>query len=79
MKSLLSVLLSLFILTSFLHGQSTVQLFLEDFNGPNLYFQLNSAGLGSNSGNNTWVINNSYDGMGVKPNTTSQDSTFGGK
>ena len=79
MKSLLSVLLSLFILTSFLHGQSTVQLFLEDFNGPNLYFQLNSAGLGSNSGNNTWVINNSYDGMGVKPNTTSQDSTFGGQ
>ncbi len=79
MKLFLSSIIVLFSSVVPFFGQSTVQLFLEDFNGPNLYFQLNSGGVGSDSGNNKWVINNSYDGMGVKPNTTSQDSTYGGQ
>ena len=75
-----SSLMTLFLMSApVAYGQSTVQLFLEDFNGPNLYFQLNSGGLGQESGNNKWVINNAYDGFGVKPNTTSQDSTYGGQ
>lgn len=75
-----SSLIALFLMSApVAYGQSTVQLFLEDFNGPNLYFQLNSGGLGQESGNNKWVINNAYDGFGVKPNTTSQDSTYGGQ
>jgi gliding motility-associated-like protein len=79
MKVLSSFLLLIFIGLFNVCSQTTVQLFLEDFNGPNLNFQLNSGAVGSSNGNNKWVINNSYDGMGVKPNTTSQDSTYGGQ
>ena len=59
-------------------AQSAVQLFTEDFNTPTTSFSLNSTGFGSNIGSNQWIINNEYDGMGIKPNTTSQDSTYGG-
>ena len=79
MKGFSSFLALIFLAFLNVFSQSTVQLFIEDFNGPNLNFQLNSGAVGLNSGNNKWIINNSYDGMGVKPNTTSQDSTYGGQ
>jgi gliding motility-associated-like protein len=79
MKGFSSFLALIFLALFNVFSQSTVQLFIEDFNGPNLNFQLNSGAVGLNSGNNKWIINNSYDGMGVKPNTTSQDSTYGGQ
>ena len=58
--------------------QTTVQLFIEDFNNFNTTFSLNSGSIGLDNGPNKWTINSEYDGMGVKPNTTSQDSTYGG-
>ena len=79
MKVLSSLLTLIFLGFFNVSSQTTVQLFLEDFNGPNLNFQLNTGSVGLYNGNNKWVINNSYDGMGVKPNTTSQDSTYGGQ
>ena len=59
-------------------SQSTVQLFIEDFNGFNSTVTLNSGSIGTNTGSNKWIINSEYDGLGIRPNTTSQDSTYGG-
>ena len=58
MKLFLSSIIVLFSSVVPFFGQSTVQLFLEDFNGPNLYFQLNSGGVGSDLGNNKVLVNN---------------------
>lgn len=62
------------------NAQQTIQLFAEDFNtGSSPNFQLNAAnGLGSNIGSNQWVVNNSYNGTGGNPITTSQSNTVSG-
>ncbi len=59
-------------------GQTTVQLFIEDFNSFSNTFVLNSGSVGVDNGMNQWIINNEFDGLGIRPNTTSQDSTYGG-
>jgi len=59
-------------------AQSIIQLFVEDFNNNPNTFILNSGSVGGNIGNNKWIINSEYNGQGIKPNTTSQDSTYGG-
>ena len=59
-------------------SQTTILLFLEDFNSPTNSFLLNKGAVGNNSGNNKWIINDEYDGQGVKPNTTSQNLTYSG-
>lgn len=62
----------------YLFGQNRTLLFVEDFDEISLnQFTLNGGGL-TNSGNNRWIINNSYDGLGIYANTPSQDSTVGG-
>ena len=58
-----------------------IQLFFEDFNGATTHVDsgLNvSGGPGGAYGPNRWIINNSYDGLGVYPNTPREDSTYGG-
>jgi hypothetical protein len=55
-----------------------IQLFTEDFQTGGTSFTLNGAGIGSNSGNNQWVINNLYSGVPTYPNTMSEDSTYSG-
>jgi len=59
-------------------GQNTL-IFSENFEGSTNQFDLNISGaVGNNNGNNTWVVNDSYNGGGLYPNTITQDSTFGG-
>ena len=59
-------------------AQSIIQLFVEDFNNNPNTFTLNSGSVGANIGENKWIINSEYNGQGIRPNTTSQDSTYGG-
>jgi hypothetical protein len=59
-------------------GQQTFILYDENFNTGGGSFTINSGGVGSNSGNNPWIINNLYNGLGVYPNTNSQNNTSSG-
>lgn len=69
----------LFVLLS-AQAQSQSQLvYAEDFENGSGSFTLNTAGeVGDNTGNNIWVINNSYEAEPTYPNTSSQDNTTGG-
>jgi gliding motility-associated-like protein len=72
------LLSAILIFTSYFTYGQNVQVYSENFEaGPGL-FLLNTAGVGTNSGNNEWIVNNSFVGGGIYPNTISQDSTFGG-
>ena len=53
------------------------QLFTEDFELTNA-FTLNSGGPAAASGNNNWIVNDSYIGAPTYPNTMRQDSTYSG-
>ncbi len=57
-------------------GQS--QLFYESFETGGGTFTLNGVGPGTNSGTNEWIVNNTYTGGGIYPNTINEDSTYGG-
>lgn len=76
---MLMIFLSIVLLIPTLTLGQTTLIYSEDFeNGPG-NFALNVANeVGSNTGNNQWIVNNAYNGQGVYPNTISQDSTFGG-
>ena len=68
----------LLLLANSTHAQIML-LFGEDFeNFPYAVVENDTGGPGSNTGANTWVVNNEFDGQGVYPNTMSQDSTIGG-
>jgi len=54
------------------------QLFSENFESGGGLWILNGGGIGSNTGTNEWIINNSYNGGAGYPNTINEDSTFGG-
>lgn len=61
-----------------------ILVYAEDFeSGPTrpfpFQFQLNTGGVGSNTGPNQWIVNNQYSGASVYPNTPRQDSTTGGE
>ncbi len=71
-----TLLFSLFIFTG-LQAQ-TFQLYTEDFNAFGGSFLLNTAGPGVGSGNNKWIVNDSYTGGFGYPNTTPEDSTVSG-
>jgi len=55
-----------------------ILLFNEDFESGGVGFALNTGGVGSNSGNNQWIVNNQYSGAPTYPNTTQQNNTNGG-
>ncbi len=59
-------------------AQQTIQLYYEDFNTGAPAFTLNTSGIGSNSGPNQWIINNSYSGNGLYPDTPDETQTFSG-
>ncbi len=61
----------------FSFGQN-VQIYSENFEGGPGLFLLNTAGIGTNSGSNEWIVNSNYVGGGIYPNTINEDSTFGG-
>lgn len=73
-------ILSLLVLTVISNSiaQQTIQLYYEDFNTGAPAFTLNSSGIGSNSGPNQWIINNSYSGNGLYPDTPDETQTFSG-
>jgi len=79
MRTLKNILLILsFLLYGHLaYSQNQTLLFVEDFEDATqllLNFPLSGQ---PNNGNNQWIRNNIYDGLGFYPNTPSQDSTFG--
>jgi gliding motility-associated-like protein len=59
-------------------AQQTIILFTETFENYNGSFILNTSGPGANTGDNVWIINNDYNGQGIYPNTTRQDSVTSG-
>ncbi len=69
-------------LLSLATGVSAQQVLLlaEDFEltSNTFAFDTGTAGPGATSGTNTWIINNEYDGGGIYPNTTRQDSASAG-
>ncbi len=78
-KSTLIFCSVLLMVSTFLKAQQTIQLYYEDFDGGVPSFLLNSsAGIGSNTGTNQWIINNSYDGNGLYPDTPDETQTFSG-
>ena len=78
MVRLISTFFLFFLFNSFLLRAQSIQLFTEDFQSGGSSFTLNGAGVGSNSGDNQWIVNNQYSGAPTFQNTISQDSTFGG-
>lgn len=79
-KSLLSAiwLLLLILFGSAYVNAQNVLVYSEDFESGAGSFSLNSNVIGGNFGRNKWIVNNSYSGQNIYPNTISQDSTFGG-
>src|ERR1051325_2790801 len=54
--------------------QQLILLFTEDFEHASNTFVTDTGG----TGNNQWIINNKFDGGGIYPNTTNQDSIASG-
>ena len=52
-----------------------VLLLIDNFETSPGSFVSDTFGFGANSGINSWIVNNQYDGQGVYPNTPGQDST----
>ena len=79
MKKLKIYLLFAFIfIMNVVQSQTTIPISMENFENGGSSCALNVAGPGSNSGSNKWIINNSYNGMVVYPNTPDQSQTNGG-
>lgn len=75
-KHTLLLLIATLLLGTPLLAQQQIQLYVEDFEGANPSFTLNdTSAITTNSGVNSWVINNEYNGAPTYPNTISQDST----
>jgi len=73
------ILFCFFVLGIFQQSNAqTYQLLAEDFEGATPTVILNDSGPGASIGHNRWIINNEYNGLGVYPNTISQDSTISG-
>lgn len=68
--------LCFFFLSAVAFGQA--QIFYETFESGGGTFTLNGAGPGTNTGTNEWIVDSNYFGGGIYPNTTNEDSTYGG-
>ncbi|HLP20638.1 MAG TPA: gliding motility-associated C-terminal domain-containing protein, partial [Chitinophagales bacterium] len=60
------------------HAQQQILLLTEGFDGPSNSFNFNAGGVGTNTGNNSWIVNNAYDGAPLYPATPRQDSVVSG-
>lgn len=78
MKQIYLVLLSGLMLAVNVQAQQQILLLTETFESNANAFELDSGGVGGNSGNNRWVINNQYNGQPLYPNTPPQDSIVSG-
>jgi len=76
------IIVLLFVFTFYCFGlvkaQTNIMVYSEDFEGGGPGVLLNTTGVGTNTGNNQWVINNSYNGAPLYPNTTDESVTNGG-
>lgn len=70
-------LLSIALLSAIVARSQTL-LYSEDFASGTPNMSLNAGGMGTNSGDNLWVVNNSYTGNATYPNTTAQTNTVAG-
>ncbi|MFN8298005.1 MAG: gliding motility-associated C-terminal domain-containing protein [Chitinophagales bacterium] len=73
----------LFLLAAFVvvlgRAQQQILLMTETFEGAGNSFVMDSGGVGTNSGSNSWIINNNYTGQPTYPNTPPQDSVVSGQ
>ncbi|MEX1189510.1 MAG: gliding motility-associated C-terminal domain-containing protein [Bacteroidia bacterium] len=73
------IITGLLLLASTLGSAQSQLVYSGDFENGTSTFSLNTTGeVGTNTGNNQWIVNNSYNGAPTYPNTISQDSTTGG-
>lgn len=78
LKRLLIIAFVLFT-SSMVFGQQQILLITETFETPGSNpVNVDSGGVGSNTGNNAWIINNQYNGQPTYINTPSQDSVVSG-
>ncbi len=66
------------LLSIYIKAQTNIMVYSEDFETGATGVQMNATGNGTNTGSNMWVINNSYTGTPLYPNTTNQSVTAGG-
>ncbi len=80
MKNSIVITITLFIalLSARNLAAQDVLLLTEDFETGGASFVLNTAGPGSNSGTNQWIVNNEFNGAPDYANTTTQNITNGG-
>ena len=78
MKKTIVLLFTFMLLCFYVKAQTNIMVYSEDFESGGPGIQLNTNGLGSNTGSNMWVINNSYIGAPLYPNTTDESITSGG-
>lgn len=74
----LSIALLLILFGWQLKAQQQILLLTENFESSNNTFELDSPGIGTNTGNNRWIINNEYNGAPLYVNTPPQDSIVSG-
>ena len=55
-----------------------IQVYDENFETGGWTFTTNGIGVGTNTGNNQWIVNKNYAGGGAVPNSMTEDSTYGG-
>ncbi len=77
LKKLYTLLLAISIF-SLASSQQQVLLFTETFEGVSNSFDFATGGVGTNSGNNSWIVNDEYDGTPLYPVTPPQDSVVSG-
>lgn len=78
MKNFFPLALILFFYSS-VNSQQQILLLTETFESGSNIFEFDSGGVGTNTGTNKWIINSSYDGQSLYPNTPPQDSIVSGQ
>lgn len=77
MKKIYTLLFSV-LLFSAAYAQQQILLFTETFENYNGSFNVDSGGVGTNTGNNSWIVNNQYNGAPLYAATPPQDSIVSG-
>lgn len=77
MKKLLTLISSALLVTN-ISAQQQILLLTETFENNTNVVNTTTGGVGTNTGNNQWVVNNSYNGQPTYPNTPPQDSIVSG-
>lgn len=76
-KKLYTLLLTVFIFLA-ADAQQQILLFTETFENAGNAFNFTTGGVGTNTGTNSWIVNNQYNGAPVYPITPPQDSVVSG-